>query len=59
MKQQDGTCIFLKNHSESKKMFLKIKNEKRNKSIGGLKDKVNHLETEAKRQKKKSVEGGG
>lgn len=39
-------------------MFLKIKNEKRNKSIGGLKDKVNHLETEAKRQKKKKCGGG-
>lgn len=40
-------------------MFLKIKNEKRNKSIGGLKDKVNHLETEAKRQKKKVWRGVG
>lgn len=39
-------------------MLLEIKNERRKKqkkSIGGLKDKVNLLETKAKRQKKKKV----
>lgn len=38
---------------------LKMKGERnKKKSIGGLKDKVNLLETKAKRQKKKKWGGG-